>query len=73
VEYSRDIQGHVFRRIGEIREGAEGNGAGHDTATAREVNHTLLSGNRSLNVKAADAWESDCLGKTTWRGAITCT
>ena len=33
----------------------------------------MVTGNRSLNVKATDAWESDCLGKRTWRGAITCT
>ena len=71
VEYPSEIHGHAFRRIREIREGGVLGGGGNDKATAREVNHTLLSGNRSLDVKAADARKSERLIYTAWRGATT--
>ena len=55
VECPREIHGHASRGIGNIREGGGLGGAGNDKATAREADHTLPSGNRTLDVKAADA------------------
>jgi hypothetical protein len=71
VECPREIHGHAFRRIGKICEGAVLSGAGDDKATVREVNHTLPSGNRTLDVKAADARKSERLIYNPRRGTTT--